>query len=265
MKLELITRHPDTPGCPTPILFVPGAWHGAWCWDEHFLPYFAEQGFTAHALSFRNHGASERKGQLRWDRATDYVADVAQIVEQLGRPPVLVAHSFGGYIVQKYLETATVPAVAFLASVPPQGALHATLRVGRRQPLALLKTNLQMRLWPIIGTPALTREGLFSKDMPAAQVQTYFRKMQDETYLGYLDMMLLNLPRPRRIPRLPMLVLGAADDMIFTPDEARSLARTYHAPVQIFPHMAHDMMLEAGWPAVADTLIAWLKGVPGVC
>jgi pimeloyl-ACP methyl ester carboxylesterase len=265
MKLELITRRAETPGCRTPILFVHGAWHAAWCWEEYFLPYFAAQGFTGYALSFRNHGGSEHKGSLRWDRATDYAADVAQVVAQLGTPPVLVAHSFGGYIVQKYLETATVPAVAFLASVPPRGSLHATLRVARRRPIAMLKVLLQLRMWPLVGTPVLAHEALFSKDMAAAQVAAYFRRLQDESYLGFLDMLLLNLPRPRRIPRLPMLVLGAADDMIFTPGEARAMARTYRAPVKIFPHMAHDMMLEAGRQAVADTVIAWLRRVPGVC
>src|SRR5437762_4644186 len=76
MDLELITRKAQGDSYATPLLFVHGAWHGAWCWDEHFLPYFAEQGFDAHALSFRIHGKSESVGQLRWKRAADYVADV---------------------------------------------------------------------------------------------------------------------------------------------------------------------------------------------
>ena len=31
----------------------------------------------------------------------------------------------------------------------------------------------------------------------------------------------------------------------------------------IFPHMAHDMMLEDGWQAVADRFLSWLdeKGI----
>jgi pimeloyl-ACP methyl ester carboxylesterase len=264
MKLELITRRPGTPTCPTPLLFVHGAWHAAWCWEEHFLPYFAEQGFIAHALSFRNHGNSERKGQLRWDRATDYVADVAQIVRELGTSPILIGHSFGGYIIQKYLETATAPAAILLASVPPHGAGPAALRVAWRHPLAFLKTNLQMRLGPLVGTPELAHDMLFSREMPAEQVRAYFAKLQDETYLGFLDMMLLNLPRPRRVAPLPLLVLGGAADRIFSPGEVRATARAYRATGQIYPHLPHDLILEAGWQAVADKMITWLRGVPGV-
>ena len=29
------------------LLFVHGAWHGAWCWAEHFLDFFAAQGYAA--------------------------------------------------------------------------------------------------------------------------------------------------------------------------------------------------------------------------
>ena len=43
---------------PVPLLFVHGAWHAAWCWDEHFLGYFADRGYRAVALSFRGHGDS---------------------------------------------------------------------------------------------------------------------------------------------------------------------------------------------------------------
>jgi hypothetical protein len=41
MPLEIITCHPETDPHPTPVLFVHGAWHGAWCWEKFFLPYFA--------------------------------------------------------------------------------------------------------------------------------------------------------------------------------------------------------------------------------
>lgn len=265
LRLELITREAQGEGCSTPILFVHGAWHAAWCWDEHFLPYFAEQGFTVHALSLRNHGKSEKRGQLRWKRGADYVADVRQVVEQIGEPPVLVGHSLGGYVVQKYLEKWEAPAAVLLASVPSSGGLGATLRTLRRHPGALLKTVVQMRLWPIVGTPRLAHDALFSKSMPAEQVRSYFARLQDESYLAFLDLVFLNLPHPKRASKPPMLVLGAANDALFTADEARATARAYRGTAEVFPDMAHDMMLEAGWRDVADRAIAWLKGVPGIC
>ena len=44
MKLEVITRIPKEQKHKTPLLFVHGMWHGAWCWDEFFLPFFEEAG-----------------------------------------------------------------------------------------------------------------------------------------------------------------------------------------------------------------------------
>ena len=42
----------------SPIFFVHEAWHAAWCW-ENFLPYFANRGYAAYAVSLRGHGTSE--------------------------------------------------------------------------------------------------------------------------------------------------------------------------------------------------------------
>jgi len=264
MYLELITRTPDHQTCKTPLLFVHGAWHGAWCWDEHFLPYFADQGFTVHGISFRNHGKSESKGSLRWRSGAEYVADLAQVVEQMATPPVLVAHSMGGYVVQKYLEKASSPAVVLLASVPPRGAIGATLRFAGRHPLAFLKANLQLRLWPMVSTPALARDAFFSRTMPAEQVERHFPKLQDESYRAFLDL-LFNLPRVKKMSKVPMLVLGGHDDKIFSRNEVRSTARAYKAELDIFPEAPHDMMLDTGWQKVADRIISWLRGVPGIC
>ena len=103
-KLEVISRQPSEPRDAPPILFVHGAWHGAWCWDEHFLDYFSEKGFAAHALSLRGHGSSEGRERLRRVRLRDFLEDVAAVAELLPAPPILVGHSMGGFVIQKYLE-----------------------------------------------------------------------------------------------------------------------------------------------------------------
>lgn len=256
MNLEHIKRAPVHPK-PTPLLFVHGAWHSAWCWDEHFLPYFADHGYAAHAISLRGHGWSESDKNLKLLRLADFVADVAQAVEELETSPVLIGHSMGGLVVQKYLEFGPAAGGVLLASVPVKGVLGTTVRIAARHPLAFLKANLTWSLWPIVATPELAKEAFFSGPIPDEDVVRFHERLQDESYLGYLDMM-FRLPKPERID-VPMLVLGAEKDSIFTPKEVAATAAAYGTEAVLFPDMAHDMMLEPGWQDVADSILAWLS------
>ena len=111
----------------TPLLFVHGAYVGAWCWEEHYLPYFASRGFHCLAVSLSGHGGTRRHLPLDGFSIGDYVDDLSAVIEALDRPPALIGHSMGGFVVQKYLEKANVPAAVLLCAVPPHGLLHATL------------------------------------------------------------------------------------------------------------------------------------------
>jgi pimeloyl-ACP methyl ester carboxylesterase len=257
MQLEVISKSPPEGGRPTPLLFVHGAWHGAWCWDEYFLDYFVGQGYHVYAISLREHGNSEKRGRLRWTSIADYVADVAQVAKGLPTPPAVIGHSMGGAVVQKYLETHEAPAGVLLASMPPAGVLATTLRILRRHPVAFLKMNLALSLAPLIATPELVRENFFSAAMPAEKVRRYAAKMQDESYRAFLDMMIFNRPKPKRV-KTPLLVLGGTNDTIFYPYEVEATGRAYGVQAILYPNMAHDMMLEAGWQAVADKITHWL-------
>lgn len=255
--IELISREPQVPQFQTPLLFVHGAWHGAWCWEPFFLPYFAEKGWHVHALSLRGHGGSSGQDGLRWHSVSGYVADVVETAQKLPQPPVVIGHSMGGLVVQKYLETYHAPAGVLLASVPPRGVIGTTLRLGRNHPGVLLKVNVTLSMQPVIGTQALAREMFFSEEMPEGEVEEYYGRMHNESFRAFNDMLWLNLPKPERV-KAPMLVLGGSKDTIFTVDEVKSTAAAYHTEAQFF-EMAHDMMLENGWQAVADAILSWLR------
>lgn len=257
MNLELITEKPETGKRPAPLLFVHGAWHGAWCWEEHFLPYFASHGYSAHALSLRGHGGSPGGEHLRWARISDYVDDVAQVADAMETPPVVIGHSMGGLVVQKYLETHHAPAAVLLASVPPAGALRTALSIARRHPWAFLKANLSLSLYPVIGTPKLAREAFFAENISTEKLAGHFERLQNESYRAFLDMLFFNLPKPERVST-NILVLGAEKDTIFTPYEIEATAKAYRAAPEIWAGMAHDMMLEDSWQSVADRIIEWL-------
>ena len=257
MKLEIISRYPSGSTHPTPLLFVHGALHGAWCWDIHFLDYFAQHGYASHAVNLRGHGNSEGREDLRWTRIADFVEDVATTVEQLPSPPILIGHSLGGFIIQKYLEDHIAPAAVLLSSPSPAGLLSVALKNARRHPLIFAKINLTFSLFPLVSTPALAREAFFSEDLPEEQLLAYWKQMQDESYMAFLDMVALDLPKPVKV-KTPMLVLGAARDNMLSPSETKATARAYNTQAEIIPGVAHNSMLEQRWQSVAERILAWL-------
>lgn len=239
------------------MVLLHGAWHGAWCW-ENFLPFFAEQGYEVHAISLRGHGNSEGREQIRWFSVRDYVADLSSVVDSLDTLPVLIAHSMGGYVAQKYLESHILPASVFLATIPTVGILPMLLRMLRRHPGSTLKALLLMNPWYFVYTPSLAKDYLFSDDFPDDRFRDYFPRIQPESFRMALEAAFLDLPHPRKV-RTPLLVLGAEKDRVFSPAEQHRTARAYKTEAHIYRDMAHDMMLEQRWGSVAEKILAWLN------
>src|SRR5262245_51146405 len=263
MKLEIISRYPADGRRPTPLLFIHGTLHTASCWDVHFLDYFAQHGFASHAVNLRGHGKSEGREKLRWIRIADFVEDVTNVVRQLPSPPVLIGHSMGGFITQKYLEDHDAPAAVLLSSPSPTGLLPTAIRNARRHPLVFAKVNLTLSLLPLIASPQLAREAFFSNDLPDGQLREYWKQMQDDSFMAFLDMVALDLPKPAKV-KTPLLVLGVARDNMIAPSEIEATARAYHTQAEIIPGVAHNSMLEQRWQSVAERILAWLNERQGV-
>ncbi|NBC33771.1 MAG: alpha/beta fold hydrolase [Alphaproteobacteria bacterium] len=260
MKLELLSRVPDTKTDAPPILFIHGANCAAWVWEEHMLPDLAARGFEVHAVSLRGHGRSEGRHLLPWFSLADYVTDIAATIAHIGRPPILVGHSMGGMVVQKYLDRGHCAGAVLMASVPPRGLFMTSTDLWLRDPVLFSEVACLQTIGPWM--PAaypITRKVLFSPAMPEDRVRAYFKRWQPESGRVVLDMLGLDLPQGgRALP--PMLVLGAADDVFIPPNLVEATARRYGTPVEIFPGMAHAMMLEPGWRRVADMLADWAAG-----
>src|SRR5262245_5143193 len=204
MKLDIVSKCPSHNPHPTPLLFIHGMLCTASCWEVHFLDYFAQPGFMSHALNLRGHGKSEGRERLRWTRIADFVEDVINVVGQLPSPPVLIGHSMGGFITQKYLEDHDSPAAVLLSSPSPAGLLPTAIRSAWRHPLVFAKVNLTLTLLPFIATPQLAREAFFSNDLPDEELLEYWKQMQDDSFMAFLDMIALDLPKPAKV-KTPML------------------------------------------------------------
>jgi len=259
--LEIISRRPRGKTRPTPLLFVHGAFSHAGIWDVNFLSYFAELGYEAHAVSLRGHGESEGRFRLPWLSLTDYVTDLGDTVRRIGGLPVLIGHSMGGMVVQRYLRTGKARGVVLMASVPPYGLWDSTIGMAFRDPMLAHQLGLLMAFGPAVINIGSIRRAMLSDRVPDSELPRYEPLFQSESSRVVMDMLAFDpfswLPEPA----LPVLVLGAADDAFFTAPQVEATARAFGTRATIFPDMAHGMMIEPDWRLVADTIAGWLEGV----
>ena len=259
--LELLGHLPSVRVHTPPLLFVHGAFAGAWCWEEHFLPWFAAHGFAAHALSLRGHGASHGGEALQSLAIADYVEDIATAVDRLAAAPVLIGHSMGGFVVQKYLETHEVPAAALLAPVPPNGLLGPSASLAMWEPGLFWEIGKSRSNGGPWGSVETMRRALLPDDVPAAVAAPYLARMNGESLTAMMDMSGGDLVDIRRVGPVPLLLLGGAEDRLIPPAYIRSAARAYGVEADILPGIAHGMMLGPGWETVARRLHDWLIGL----
>ena len=179
MELEIRSRTDDArPGRP-PLLFVHGGFHAAWCWDEHYLDFFAERRWAAHALSLRGHGESDGRDRIRDWTLDDNAADVGQAVDEIGGSAILLGHSMGGAIGERCWATdERIAGLALLAGSPLRPAASVVAKMLLRRPLALLRGQLGR-------DPVRMREAMspifFSPDLTASERDAYLERLDLES------------------------------------------------------------------------------------
>jgi len=162
-------------------------------------------------------------------------------------------------VVQKYLESApNIPKAYLLAPVPVHGIWQATLQVFRQTSLSFIWANLTGSLWPLVKTTRRVKYHFFGDTIPTAKLEAYAARIQDESYLGFLDMLLFRFASPQKV-QTPVIVMGAEADRIFASAEIEKTARAAGGKATMFGGMAHDMMLEDGWKKVAEQILEELK------
>lgn len=259
MSLEVLSCRPGGPARPVPLLFVHGAYVAAWCWGEYFLPWFAERGWEAHAVSLRGHGASPGRDFLDAASLDDYVADVLTAAKALDQPPILIGHSMGAIVVQRAARQCGAPGMVLLAPVPPHGLGGSLFSLAMRDPPLFFALNA-MQLGGDDGAALRrVRDYLFSASVSESDVRRYLRRTQRESQRALLDLAWPQYLWIRSSIGLPALVAGAANDAFFFAHAIEEAARFHGVQPKVFAQMAHAMMLEPGWEAVAEHVHAWLE------
>lgn len=270
LRLEVITAQAAdvlTNGSPKPqLVFIHGSYHAAWCWAAHWMAYFAERGYTSYAMSLRGQGRGDHiEGAPTLD---DHTADVGKFLNHLEHPAVLLGHSFGGLVVQRYAGDPAkfggpAPAgLGLLCSVPPYGNGPMIGRFLMKKPIASIRLtwSFAARAWD--GNPKLCKETFFSNEMPEALVVTYMEAMAANSRGRLLDLSALNklLPLTASNPGgAPVIVMGGEEDFCVDVVGVEETAEAYGVKPVIMPGMAHDIMLDVKWKQAAEEIYEWLE------
>ena len=257
MRLEVLSRETRAPAPKTPLLFVHGAYVGAWCWEEHFLDWFAAKGHAAHALSLRGHGASEGRRRLDVFGLADYAEDVASALAGLPAPAVLIGHSMGALVVQKFLEKGQAPAAVLACPVPAYGLLPSSFAMAWTRPALFAGLNAVASGGR--ASPEVLGEALFGGSIAPERLARCHERMQRESRRALLDMSGWGLPSLFRGARVPTLVLGAEKDSLIAHREAEASARMLGAEYRLLRGIGHAIMLDEPWESAAEALLGWLE------
>ncbi|MDI9951399.1 MULTISPECIES: alpha/beta fold hydrolase [unclassified Rhodococcus (in: high G+C Gram-positive bacteria)] len=231
----------------SPLLFVHGLGHGAWCW-HNWLEAAAAAGHQAYALSFRGHGGSE--GSVAGARLRDYVADTVRAATSIADGKgVLIGHSLGGLIVQHALPVIKPAAAVLLASISAHPAIGTAISVVRHDPIQGLRL--------VAGLPLHLGPDMLFTGLDAASAAAAMVRMTPESALVQYQL-LARTPAPLPSPSIPVLSVATTDDRVVPIRATRATARRYGATIRELEGIGHDMMLDAGWQTAWDVVDQWL-------
>jgi pimeloyl-ACP methyl ester carboxylesterase len=250
LGLELIHQPAHGPRNGPPLLFIHGGFHGAWCWTEHFTPWFAARGLDCHAVSYRDHGKSKRTGRHNSWRLRDYVHDVRWAADQLGEKPILIGHSLGGSIAQKLAADGGYPAMILLAPSPIGGSNRAAMRMIKAHPAAMWRALVGGNMAEAL--PAFM-EFFVSPDFSIADRENLQSRCNGLTSAKAAND---DCPKPKPFAS-PILVVSGANDWSIPLYKNEKLARAYGGDHIIVP-TAHDIMCDTKWQSAAEQIYAWL-------
>jgi len=232
-----------------PLLFIHGIAHGAWCFEENWLPAAAAKGFASYAVSLRGHGGSGGSRTLSRTLLRNYVHDVMQTITELPQPPVLVGHSMGALVAQLVADRYSPRGLVLLTPAPLTGSTPNLWHIAKQRPASAGAA--------VVGrTLPMTADQLFPGLDPAT-AQRYVSRLGRESPLVQYQL----LGRRRIGPvRGPVMVAGTRSDSLVRVQDVERTAAAYGVKPTWLTRadgsaMGHDVMLDAGWDIALDQVL----------
>ena len=224
------------------IVFIHGAYHGTWCWEENFLRIFKEKGYKTHCPGLRTSRKEEKKNTL----LEAYVENLFRFVKTLERRTVLVVHSAYSIVVLEYLKkySETVESVIFISPLPVRLEFPRVLLSGIRQLM-------------------LGQKKVFFSDRLSNQIaEEYLRKLGTEEGGFTIETSKNHWKKKDKFP-VPALFTGSENDNCIKAEWVRETAKGLGCDCIIYEKLCHDMMLDPAAVEVAGDILQFVEKVKG--
>ncbi|MFW3172471.1 alpha/beta hydrolase [Geodermatophilus sp. CPCC 206100] len=260
------------PGAPDTIVLVHGFWVTPRSW-ENWKAHYEARGYRVLAPGYPGFEVEVEAlnadptpiAELTLPQVVDHLA---QVLDGLDRPPILIGHSAGGTLVQILLDRGYGAVGVVLNSAPTEGV--------RVLPLSQLRSTFVAFKNPANRHRAV---GLSPEQWHYAFTNTFSDEESRALYERYhvpasgrilWNSVLANfMPGPQDAAvdygndaRPPLLFVSGGEDHIMPPSVQRSNLKHYRSPhtvteIEEYPGYAHLLPAQEGWERIADHVLDW--------
>jgi pimeloyl-ACP methyl ester carboxylesterase len=235
------------PNCP-PLIFVPGGYHGAWCFAL-WMRELEQQAWPSGAIDVRGHGGLQQNGDFPKAGVEAMAADVKVASGHLDEPPILCGHSLGALLVAVAAQSIEVAGLVLLAPSPP-GNLPGAKKV------------------PTVSDDAVVQPPSIDEAM-----QRFYPRWNEPNIASMLERLTPESPRllndryQLRIPvdagriNAPALCIstGLDDHARHPPGQDEAVATFYGADHHHLPNASHCLMVDPDWHEGLDIILNWWR------
>ena len=239
------------------IVFVHGSSYGALCWDN-FVSYFSARGYETIAVTLAGHtpGPGNRAAPAGEAPVETVRRAVVEAKKNNDIPVIVVGHSMGGTVTQKFLEA--YPDLAdggiLLSSAGPENSPKALAATAVRLLFSPRKIVEIVRVF-IIGALApnnprfVQKSGFFSSRISLEDAAKYAKLLCRQQALD-----ISTEPIDISKIKVPVYVLASDGDVFTTSCEQKPIADIYGTELAVLDDLCHDMMLDPEWEKAAEAV-----------
>ena len=255
------------------IVLVHGLWMTPLSW-EYWAHHYTELGYSVFAPSWP--GMERDVRTLRRSPETyakigfrQIVDRYEQLVIELGEPPILMGHSFGGLVVQALLDRGLGACGVAIASAPIKGIWklpYSTIRVVTPQ---LINPRNNHRCVPL--TPAQFQYAFMNTSSREESFRIYQRyavpgpdHVLFQTELANFNPFAETAVNVKRNNRAPLLMIAGSQDHVVPPTVVKANVRAYRhstatTEYKEFADRTHFIIGQSGWEEVANYALDWVR------